>query len=286
MLPSMQDIYENDLKQLKIRRKEQSFADAIFPAAQWCDSSTNKSEQSDTMPVSAEKKQVLESLESFATKKLEDSATESVNLETVSITKKVDLPDDYDDFLVNNCEKFTADEFLELAADSSALAIEQRFSTGRVEHPERVRIIFLSDIFLNHEKADNEFDVFFKEETADLFSRMVKAMKLSEDEFLISAVNISDDVPNEFLEEEMAYFSPEIIMTLGASASQKVLSIKQRLSTIHGNFYEKGIGYIDNTCLKLTVCPIFHPEFLRINPTMKKAAWADMQKVMKKLHKL
>ena len=127
---------------------------------------------------------------------------------------------------------------------------------------------------------------FFEAETATLFRKMVAAMKLDVSEFLISAVGDEHEQDFDFLEEEIAYFTPEVVMTLGATASNKLLGTKQRLSAIHGNFYTKGVKYFDNSSVVLAICPIFHPEFLRINPNMKKTAWEDMQKVMKKLNKI
>ena len=32
--------------------------------------------------------------------------------------------------------------------------------------------------------------------------------------------------------------------------------------------------------------PIFHPDFLKINPKMKRTAWDDLQKVMRMIGKL
>ena len=52
-------------------------------------------------------------------------------------------------------------------------------------------------------------------------------------------------------------------------------------SNIHGQFFEKQYG---DTAFSLM--PVFHPDFLVINPNMKRTAWADLQKVMERVGKI
>jgi uracil-DNA glycosylase family 4 len=66
------------------------------------------------------------------------------------------------------------------------------------------------------------------------------------------------------------------VVTLGAFASNLLLEGQERLSKIHGNFFPR--SFSDN--FHTQIVPLFHPNFLLINPSMKKSAWMDMQKIM------
>lgn len=280
----MEQIFKDKLLKLKNPDKITNFSQEILPNADWVELNVDGISQDEVVEeIKGERKIVLENLQKFAEEKLENK--EEVKINQVTIAKKENSDIEIDEFLYEEAEKLTSEEFLDMASQIEASAILERLEK-RVEYPEKLKVIFVTDKFLNIENPKSEFHLFFEEETAELFKRMVAAMKLSDDEFLISAINDHDDNEYDFFLEELAFFTPEIVMTLGASATTKVLGVKQRLSSIHGNFYLKGIKYLDNTCAQLSVCPIFHPEFLRINPNMKKTAWEDMQKVMKKIQKL
>ena len=69
------------------------------------------------------------------------------------------------------------------------------------------------------------------------------------------------------------------IVPLGAKATNTILGTKERLSKIHGQQVKfKIIGH--KTEIDLSVYPVLHPDFLQINPNMKRSAWIDLQKVM------
>ena len=120
---------------------------------------------------------------------------------------------------------------------------------------------------------------------ADLLSKMIKAMKLNDLEF--SRIFLSSDVSEsqsewykvlELLDGRMQI----CIVPLGAKACNTILGTKERLSKIHGQefkFKVKG----NKTNIDISVFPVFHPDFLQINPNMKRSAWIDLQKVMSHL---
>jgi uracil-DNA glycosylase family 4 len=287
----MEEQFKEGLKSLKMWQKATTFADEILPGADWVVEAENATEQALSRPqeeIKGERKQVLESLQDFAQKKLDDAGKTQVNFENIAITKK-EPAQEADELLIDGAEKLTQEEFEEMFSHAEVQGIEERYLDSRLQKSDSVKVLFVTDKFRSPdeiEEAQDEFDYFFEAETAALFRKMVTAMKLDSSEFLISAVGDEHEQDFDFLEEELAYFTPEVVMTLGATASNKLLGTKQRLSAIHGNFYTKGIKYFDSSSVVLAICPIFHPEFLRINPNMKKTAWEDMQKVMKKLNKI
>jgi DNA polymerase len=78
----------------------------------------------------------------------------------------------------------------------------------------------------------------------------------------------------EFLKTQLDIIQPEIICTLGSTASQALLNVKNSITSMRGHFYDyKGIP----------VMPTFHPSYLLRNESKKKEVWHDMQLIMKKM---
>lgn len=134
----------------------------------------------------------------------------------------------------------------------------------------------------------------YKGEGEDLLGRMIAAMKLSGNEFfryhlneeLENITDLAGNLENpdqatrelfKFIEEKR----PKVVVSLGATITNILLGKREKLSGIHGQFFEKTIG--DST---FNLMPVFHPEFLLINPNMKRTAWIDLQKVMERIGKI
>ncbi len=78
----------------------------------------------------------------------------------------------------------------------------------------------------------------------------------------------------QFLFKQIRAIQPEVIVCLGATASQSILKSKASLGSLRGKFHIYG-----NTKLMVT----YHPAALLRNPNFKKPLWEDMQVVMKEL---
>lgn len=128
----------------------------------------------------------------------------------------------------------------------------------------------------------------------DLLGKMIIAMKLENEDFYRHQMDeelesITDLVANlespsratqdilKLIEEKR----PKIVVTLGATITNILLGKREKLSSIHGQFFEKQEG----ACF-YSLMPIFHPDFLQINPNMKRTAWIDLQKVMERIGKI
>ena len=85
--------------------------------------------------------------------------------------------------------------------------------------------------------------------------------------------------------EEIESFKPQFVISLGAVPTNLLLQKRERLSQVHGKFFPRGFKLSNGMTHNVLVCPIFHPEFLLINPNMKRTAWMDLQKVMGHLQK-
>jgi len=112
---------------------------------------------------------------------------------------------------------------------------------------------------------------------------MIQAMKLESHEVMIFPLEAQDEVDGSSDVLRVAeYFRPEVVITLGANATSKILKSNDRLSIIHGQFFSR--KYVDDS--NFQIIPLFHPSIIETNQNMKKTAWGDMQKIMKYLKKL
>jgi DNA polymerase len=79
-----------------------------------------------------------------------------------------------------------------------------------------------------------------------------------------------------FLDKQIDVIAPQFIITLGRIALMTLMNNDRlRITAARGNFFEyKGIP----------VMPTFHPAYLLRNPRDKWLTWADVQKVMERMH--
>lgn len=134
----------------------------------------------------------------------------------------------------------------------------------------------------------------FNDDGDDLLGKMIIAMKLDKSEFyrfkMDEDLDAVDDLtknitnPSSSTQKLLNIISkerPRIVVSLGATVTNILLGKREKMSTIHGQFFEKKINGYDYTLM-----PIFHPDFLIINPNMKRTAWIDLQKVMERIGKI
>ena len=132
----------------------------------------------------------------------------------------------------------------------------------------------------------------------DLLGKMINAMKLGkgefnrflfdealEDVFDLSG-NLSAPSPaTSDIFQTIEKVRPQIVVSLGATVTNILLGKRDKLSSIHGQFFEKTLS-LESGSHQYSIMPIFHPDFLVINPNMKRTAWIDLQKVMERIGKI
>lgn len=141
-------------------------------------------------------------------------------------------------------------------------------------------------------------DSFVEGSGEDLLGKMIQAMKLKSNEFHRFsfnekledvndlAKNLIDPTPETAdLLDAIKKYKPQIVVSLGATVTNILLGRREKLSGIHGQFFEKSIK-VDNDSYTYELTPIFHPDFLNINPNMKRTAWIDLQMVMERVGKI
>ncbi len=125
-----------------------------------------------------------------------------------------------------------------------------------------------------------------KHDNSELLGKMIIPMKLEEGEFVRSSlVGKTDEEVLQNLLSEIYLLKPKVVISLGAVSTNFLYGKKEKLSKIHGNEIERVIEKGEEL-INFTLFPIFHPDLLEINPSMKRTAWMDLQKVMKFLGKL
>ncbi len=120
-----------------------------------------------------------------------------------------------------------------------------------------------------------------KEEQKLMLTKMIQAMKIGDHRRL--AVVEEEAELGEWLENvllHIAKLKPKIVVCLGALVTNLLLGEKERLSRIHGQFFAMDLVFSDGVESQFQFVPIFHPEFLLINPKMKEATWNDLKKIM------
>jgi DNA polymerase len=122
-----------------------------------------------------------------------------------------------------------------------------------------------------------------------LLTRMLKAIDLERDEVYIANVvkcrppgnrvpsKEEADACKPHLRAQFALVQPRIILLMGSTALQQVLSPDMRITSARGKWVErKGIFFL----------PTFHPAALLRDEGKKRDAWHDMQMVRDKLTEL
>lgn len=252
-----------------MENKKLTYIDALFASTGWSYLNIDNLNESESPNLSDEKRQLLESFKNFA--------------ETESKDNKITFPGGE----VTIKPATNIFKSLKEMTDAWESSIKKSIVHELKDHP--VRVLFIGDYVKNQ-----EMKLCFEGEVRDLLLKMIKAMKLKENEFALSLMlKIAPEKDSmapkmakehlEYIKEEIAFLKPEIVVTLGAMATATLLGIQERLSNIHGQFFERSLELTNNTVVNYKVLPIFHPEFLLINPNTKKTVWLDLQKAMKEL---
>lgn len=272
----MEDVYKKALKELRVNKYKSHIDDeniAIY-GVDWFYGVCK-------VPVEVRSQEVSEKtlvLDSFSQKVKEEMAS----LDTDIITKNGAVIEKKEKSKVNTdlFGKYLDHE--EIMASSSSL-VNELSANLRYLGKSNIRVLFVSDfLHVKEDYEDNEFNTLFEGAISNLFYNMVKAMKLEKDSFLLSAMKVKgkleDESYKEILLAEIGLYKPELIITLGVSATHGLLDTKDRIKDIHGQFYNITVNEHS-----VEVLPLFSPHLLGSAPNMKKIAWSDMQKAMEKL---
>jgi uracil-DNA glycosylase family 4 len=237
-------------------------------------------------PASLEKEQLIQSLEKHAKDKLKEN--DEYQFKGGSIAVKKPLPESFIEDIDFEVPYLSKKELIKLESDYySQDYLNHKFSTNSEEQASRVRLMFLSHTksgeLQSGSSLTQKVSTLFEGEIASLFEKMVRAMGRAENEIFLSCLDKSAE-SKELVLKEILHFRPQFVVSLGAISTHQILDIKERLSQLHGQFFSRSMNREQVNEFEFRVCPLFHPEFLLINPNMKKTTWDDMQKMMKELN--
>ena len=142
------------------------------------------------------------------------------------------------------------------------------------------KILFLGDPdsegLLNTEEE-------YEGEKFDLLIKIAKATNIPLREF--GFINCIDKGQGTFTESPrlgglLTSLKSEYIVTLGAGAYQFMTGNRARLSSVHGKTQEIIFSDQSNNQRRIKILPTFHPQYILINPSIKKTVWSDFQKLI------
>ncbi len=159
------------------------------------------------------------------------------------------------------------------------------------EHISGIRLMLVGDWLRHPGELSLPGNAQFGVEEDRMVSRMLEAIHLEVDKVFVTNT-IKGAVPDggqptpedirrcvSYLHRQIALVEPEIICGMGLVAANALLGSTQPLSRLRGNIHSFTVG----TGKQIPVIVTYHPTFLLQNPTMKKAAWADLQSIGKYL---
>lgn len=145
----------------------------------------------------------------------------------------------------------------------------------------------------------------FVGEAGNLLTKMIEAgMGLNRDDVYICNVikcrppNNRTPAPDEihackdYLYRQIRIIRPEVIVALGAPATQTLLETKLGITKLRGQWHEFRVPAArgdaseasgDEALPPIPLMPTFHPAYLLRSPSEKGKAWEDIQQVMQRL---
>lgn len=124
----------------------------------------------------------------------------------------------------------------------------------------------------------------FADEGGRLLTKMIQACRFDrQDAYLMNSIKCrppgnrspeADEFENcrTFYEQQLSVLKPEYIVCLGTISAQQLLKTKLSVGRLRGKLHE----YLDSK-----VMVTYHPTYLLRNPAAKKAAWDDLQMMLK-----
>ncbi len=147
-------------------------------------------------------------------------------------------------------------------------------------------------LFLSHTWSKDTPEDLFESSDGSLVQKMISAMKINGESFAYGVLNLGEQnqqdldffdhlskLTTELVHGELFCLKPKVVVCFGSIMANILSGKRERISKVRGAFARKTITY-QGEDFSTSYMPVFHPEFLTINPNMKRLAWEDLQKVM------
>ncbi len=156
---------------------------------------------------------------------------------------------------------------------------------------DKVRLLVVGDWLATDENGVLPPDHIFGVKQDMMLGKMLEAINLPRQEVFVTnvikcavkhncqpqAIHVQTCV--SFLRRQIASLKPDLICTMGMVAVRAILEKSQPLSRLRSHFHD----YSPRKGVIIPVLATYHPTYLLQNPEMKRATWADLQMVAKKL---
>ncbi len=148
-----------------------------------------------------------------------------------------------------------------------------------------------SDIMLVGEApgaTEDQEGIPFCGRSGQLLRKILAAINLNEDHYYITntvfwrppanrrPTKEEIDICRPFVEKHISFIDPKIIILVGSTAVEALLSLKTSMAELRGEKFEYTNQYINH---KIDTFVIFHPAYLLRQPAQKKLMWHDIQKI-------
>lgn len=253
------------------KEKKAEYGRELFSSVDWLPPAFLDQKEEKVSPEKMTREEALESMKSFSDSLLGEGDQGEVVLK---------------DVLLKRTEKKTD---CKLGSGLSLDLIWENYPERLVKIKElkNVKVFILGTSFLPKARADS-WEFCFLQKESELLNNMVRAMKLKESEVWVSAVDgekIDFDKQRTFeaFHREILRLNPQVIISFGAISTHALMKEKKRLSLLQGEFFSYTIANEQGKEFEFSYMPLFHPEYLLLNPNMKRKTWEGMQKIMERL---
>ncbi len=160
---------------------------------------------------------------------------------------------------------------------------------GRGGQPGGIRLLIVGDWLKIQGESDK--NTLFGGEQDGMIARMLAAVALPPEQVFITNVikcgldsQVQPKAGNvgscmSYLRRQIEVLQPEFICTMGIIAAKAVTGTSLPLSRLRGRFH----NYRTGGKRTIPVLVTYHPGYLLQNPEMKRAAWADLQLLGRKM---
>ncbi len=178
---------------------------------------------------------------------------------------------------------------LSVKSEITQFEINSELATTSVLSGEGLGRTDIKCAFIGHRLGSEwgEYDI--NEESEQMLARMIAAMKLDPQDYVMAPFKRQVDHPLEdehwqSLLGELFEHRPRVVFLMGANVTATFMGKKERISKLHGQVVRRDFK-LGSEVRSLSLMPIFHPEYLLINSGMKRAAWEDFQRAMELMEK-
>lgn len=158
---------------------------------------------------------------------------------------------------------------------------QMRFEETSHHLKSKLMFVFDQMIMKDELKSTQDAQHYLNEESASLFNKMLETFKLEKNQIWLSFINSTSEASHiNYFYNELIKISPSLIITMGSNATKFMLRKNDKLSQIQGEIFSCSFEDQTKNSFNFSVMPLFHPDFLTINPNMKRSTWISMQKIM------